>query len=211
MRPARWLAVWSLLLSACAPAPMLGALRAPPSVHPAPTAVIAVAYINRTPTPPPATATPAGPFMTDSTLPAEPAWGGAAACPGAVSAPAGRGVFHWPSDQHTLSGYDYDAVTHPGLDLAAGLGDPVYAADAGVAVYAGWNDQGYGELIILDHGNGWHSLYAHLSRIDLACGQSVAAGVVIGLAGGTGHATGPHLHFELRGAAGRVNPWRYLP
>ena len=78
-------------------------------------------------------------------------------------------------------------------------------------VYAGWNDWGYGYVIVLDHGNGWQSLYAHLSAINVGCGQSVYQGGVIGAMGCTGNCTGSHLHFELMNDAyGKVNPLNYL-
>jgi murein DD-endopeptidase MepM/ murein hydrolase activator NlpD len=79
-------------------------------------------------------------------------------------------------------------------------------------VYAGWNDYGYGNLIILDHGNGWESRYAHLSQVNVSCGQNVGQGDVIGLMGSTGNSTGPHLHFELMNSTlGKVNPLDFLP
>jgi murein DD-endopeptidase MepM/ murein hydrolase activator NlpD len=86
------------------------------------------------------------------------------------------------------------------------------AADDGVVVYSGWNDWGYGYVVVLDHGNGWQTLYAHLSSINLGCGQSASQGQVIGAMGCTGNCTGPHLHFEMRHEVwGRVNPIDMLP
>jgi murein DD-endopeptidase MepM/ murein hydrolase activator NlpD len=144
-------------------------------------------------------------------LPGEPGWSGEATCSGEFLAQPGTGIFAWPTDQHYLSGYDY-SWWHTGLDITTWLGDNIYAADAGIVVYAGWNIWGYGNLIVIDHGNGWHTLYAHLSQINVTCGQAVEQGVVVGLAGSTGHSTGPHLHFEMRHEGeGRVNPWGYLP
>ncbi|MGQ0600130.1 MAG: M23 family metallopeptidase [Anaerolineales bacterium] len=147
-----------------------------------------------------------------ATLPLEPAWEGAGRCDGQwYVAPTGGGSFAWPGDSHYLSGRDFYSAWHPGIDIAAQLGDPLYVADSGVVVYAGWNTQGYGNLIILDHGNGWHTLYAHLSQFNVSCGDPVWQGQIIGYAGSTGNSTGPHLHFEIRGPGGRVNPWEYLP
>jgi murein DD-endopeptidase MepM/ murein hydrolase activator NlpD len=92
------------------------------------------------------------------------------------------------------------------------MGSPVYATDAGVIVYAGWNDYGYGNMIIIDHGHDWQSLYAHLSTINVVCSQSVGQGDIIGAFGSTGNSTGPHLHFELMNTIyGKVNPWNFLP
>jgi murein DD-endopeptidase MepM/ murein hydrolase activator NlpD len=88
--------------------------------------------------------------------------------------------------------------------------------DAGVIVYAGWNDWGYGNLIIVDHGDtatgSWQSLYAHLDAVLVSCGQSVGQGELIGLLGSTGNSSGPHLHLELMNLEyGKVNPLNFLP
>ena len=133
---------------------------------------------------------------------------------GVVSGGAvGYGSFVWPADSHFLSGNDFSPETnHRGIDISGYLGSPVYATDAGVIVYAGWNDYGYGNMIIIDHGNGWQSLYSHLSSIGVICSQSVGQGDVIGAIGSTGNSTGPHLHFELMNLSyGKVNPWNFLP
>lgn len=131
-------------------------------------------------------------------------------CPGGYTGAVGVGSFVWPTDNHTLGGYNYSAIHH-GIDLRAGLGDPIYAVDGGVVVYAGWNDFGYGNLVVIDHGNGWQSVYGHLSQWNVDCGQSVFQGNVIGLAGSTGRSSGPHLHFELRYNGAYVNPLDVLP
>lgn len=131
-------------------------------------------------------------------------------CPGGYTGIIGTGVFVWPTQAHSLSGYDYTSI-HRGLDLRAAAGAPIAAVDNGVVTYAGWNDWGYGNLVVLDHGNGWESVYAHLSQSNVSCGQSVSQGEVLGLAGATGRASGPHLHFELRYNGGFVNPTDVLP
>ena len=87
---------------------------------------------------------------------------------------------------------------HTGVDFPAPAGTAVRAARGGRVAFAGWNSGGYGQLIVIDHGSGVTSWYAHLSRLDVAAGQPVAAGSLIGRVGATGHATGPHLHFEVR-------------
>lgn len=138
---------------------------------------------------------------------------GAGAC-GPVSGGAiGYGAFIWPTRAHYLSGYDYSPDTnHYGIDIHGTLNEAVYASDAGVIVYAGWNDYGYGNLILIDHGNGWQTLYAHLNGINVVCGQSVGQGEVIGALGSTGNSSGPHLHFEIMSSQyGKVNPWNFLP
>ncbi len=131
-------------------------------------------------------------------------------CPGGYSGAVGSGSFVWPSNYHNLSGYDYTAIHH-GLDIRAHLGDPIYAADSGVIVWAGPNAYGYGNLLVIDHGNGWQTVYGHLSQWNVNCGQSVYQGNLIGLAGSTGNSSGPHLHFEVHFKGGSVNPWTVLP
>ncbi|MGH2521307.1 MAG: peptidoglycan DD-metalloendopeptidase family protein [Anaerolineales bacterium] len=131
-------------------------------------------------------------------------------CLGGYSGAVGGGSFVWPADNHFLSGYDYSGVHH-GIDIKTGLGAPIYAVDGGVVVYAGPNDYGYGNLIVIDHGNGWQSVYAHLSQWNVSCGQSVFQGNLIGLSGNTGRSSGAHLHFELRYNGAYVNPWSVLP
>lgn len=136
---------------------------------------------------------------------------GAGACDPVSGGAVGYGYYVYPTNKHYLSGFDYSTKTnHLGIDLSGNEGEGVYAADAGVIVYAGWNDYGYGNMIMVDHGNGFQSLYAHLSALNVGCGQSVGQGEVIGAVGSTGRSSGPHLHFELM-AGMKVNPWDYLP
>ncbi len=137
---------------------------------------------------------------------------GPGACLGSYDGVMGTLTFIWPTTERYLSGYDYSPETnHYGIDIAGNLGNPIYAADHGVVVYAGWNDYGYGEMIVIDHGSGWQTLYAHLSQVNVICGQEVYQGDIIGLMGSTGKSTGPHLHFEMRSDDyGRVNPWNFL-
>ncbi len=99
---------------------------------------------------------------------------------------------------------------HAGVDLATDTGTDIYAADGGTVVFSGWNTAGYGNLIILDHNNGWRTYYAHLSEIDVGCGQWVPRGSIIGAMGSTGNSTGPHLHFELLRFGIAVNPAGYI-
>jgi len=98
---------------------------------------------------------------------------------------------------------------HPGVDLGAQYGDVVRAAAAGTIASAGW-DGGYGLKIDLDHGNGYHTWYAHLSRADVQPGQYVRKGQQIGLVGDTGFATGPHLHYQVMLNGSPVDPAPYL-
>ena len=122
----------------------------------------------------------------------------------------GTGGFIWPSANHTVSGNDYWSG-HLAIDIAGGTGDLVWAADSGVVVFAGWSTVGYGNMIMIDHGNGWQTLYAHLSAVRVGCGESVGQGSTIGAIGSTGNSTGSHLHFETRFEGGFVNPHFVLP
>jgi LysM repeat protein len=121
----------------------------------------------------------------------------------------GSGGFIFPTSSTGLSGFDFSSY-HLAVDLSAYTGDPVYAADSGTVVYAGWNDSGYGNLVVIDHGNGYETLYAHLSQIYVSCGSGVYRGGVIGAAGDTGRSYGSHLHFEVRLNGGFVNPWSVM-
>ena len=134
-------------------------------------------------------------------------------CGTIVDGAVGSGTFIWPANNHWLSGYDYSPSTnHFGIDIAGGLGNAIYAADNGVVVYAGWNDRGYGNVIVIDHDGGWQTLYAHLDSLNVGCGSSVLQGDVIGYFGSTGNSSGPHLLFEMLSETyGKVNPWNFLP
>jgi len=125
-----------------------------------------------------------------------------------TNAKRGTGHFVWPTSGVITQGFK---PHHQAIDIAAPIGTPIKASDSGYVVWAGWNNQGYGNLVIIDHGNGFRTLYAHLSRYFVAVGDSVAQGTVIGLMGATGHATGPHLHFEIRKNGIHRNPFGYLP
>ncbi len=123
----------------------------------------------------------------------------------------GTGSFIWPTVQHYLSGYDWSPETnHYAIDIGGSIGQPLYAMDNGVIVYAGWNDRGYGNMVVIDHVN-WQTLYAHMNAIYVTCGASVAQGDIIGELGTTGRSSGPHLHLEMWYQSTRVNPWDYLP
>ena len=136
--------------------------------------------------------------------------GNIGACGNVAGGLVGTGTFIWPAPKHWVSGNNY-AAWHPGIDIAAKLGDPIYAADNGVVIYAGWNNWGYGNLVVIDHGNGWQTWYAHNSEIYVSCGQNVYQGSVISAAGSTGRSTGPHLHFETRFQGTLPNPFNVLP
>jgi len=137
---------------------------------------------------------------------------GPGACENVQGGVVGTGAFIWPAEAHFLSGYDYEPeANHPAIDIDGNEGDPVYAADNGIVVYAGWNNWGYGNVIVINHANGWQTLYAHLSAYYVSCGQFIYQGNTIGAIGSTGNSTGAHLHFEMMINGARVNPHDYLP
>lgn len=137
---------------------------------------------------------------------------GAGVCEAQAEGVIGTGAFIWPAPNHRITGFNWSPDTnHSGVDIDGDLGQPVYAADSGVIVYAGWNNWGYGNVVVINHGNGWQSLYAHLDTVAVGCGQSIFQGGVIGTIGSTGNSTGPHLHFEMMVNGVKVNPNDYLP
>lgn len=126
---------------------------------------------------------------------------------GGVSA---RGLI-WPTSGRVTSEYGYRwGRMHAGIDIGAGTGTPIRAAQAGEVIFAG-SQSGYGNTVIISHGGGFSTLYGHQSRIASRDGQSVARGDVIGYVGSTGRSTGPHLHFETRLNGSAQNPRAYLP
>lgn len=136
---------------------------------------------------------------------------GAGACAPITEGPIGVGVYVWPTTERHISGFNWSPETnHNGIDIGGKLGNPIFAADAGVVVYAGWNDWGYGNMVVVDHGNGWQTLYAHMSTLSVGCGSYVYGGDVLGAMGSTGNSSGPHLHFELRNESVRLDPRNFL-
>src|SRR5690606_9648678 len=124
---------------------------------------------------------------------------------GAVSA---TGSFVWPASGRITQGFFF---YHRAIDIANKSGGPVLAADSGTVITAGWPDNsGYGNRVLIDHGNGFVTLYAHLSRIQVQVGQTVNRGDILGQMGSTGRSTGTHLHFEIRRGGGLDNPLNYL-
>jgi len=102
-------------------------------------------------------------------------------------------------------GYEF----HTGQDIEAPMGTPVVAGASGRIAFVGWQN-GYGQLVIVDHGGGLSTRYGHLSRIDVDLGQAVSRGQLLGRVGSTGRSTGPHLHYEVRINDEAVNPLQYL-
>jgi LysM repeat protein len=125
------------------------------------------------------------------------------------NAEVGSGNFGWPASGSISQRY---WGGHPALDITGRVGAAVTAADGGYVTYAGsgWN-AGYGTHVIIDHGNGFATLYAHLNSAFVSAGENVSAGQQIGTLGSTGNSTGPHLHFEIRYQGGPRNPYNFLP
>jgi len=151
-----------------------------------------------------------GPPAITRNNPASAAYYGAGHCGAIYEGAIGIGTFVWPTTSRQISGYTYSPPIHSAIDIGGQIGNAIYAVDNGVVVYAGWSDYGYGYLIVVDHGTGWQSAYAHLSAVGVSCGQSVFQGTMIGGLGSTGNSSGPHLHFELIFNGTKVNPLNYL-
>lgn len=126
------------------------------------------------------------------------------------------GEFEWPTNGTVTSGFGHrsspggiGSTNHQGMDIGAPTGNPVTAADGGKVISAGWNG-GYGNCVIIDHGNGYKTLYGHLSGYEVKQGQIVKKDQQIGKVGSTGNSTGPHLHFGVMENDHYVNPANYL-
>lgn len=125
-------------------------------------------------------------------------------------APSASG-FIWPASGPVTSGFGPRwGRMHTGIDIAVPYGTPVVASKAGTVVIASWYG-GYGNLVVIDHGNGVTTWYGHNSSFAVSVGQTVQQGQVIAMAGSTGNSTGPHVHFEIRFNYNPVNPRPYLP
>lgn len=130
----------------------------------------------------------------------------------------GSGNFIWPvSCTYITSGYGnrihpiYGTERwHAGLDVGCSYGDTICAADSGTVILSDYNDGGYGNYVMIDHGNGYVTLYGHMSSRAVSYGESVSQGQVIGYVGSTGASTGPHLHFEIRYNGGTTDPSAYF-
>ena len=126
-----------------------------------------------------------------------------------TGAPSAAG-FIWPVHGVVTSGFGWRwGRLHAGIDIAVGTGTPVVAAAGGTVIIAGWLG-GYGNLVVIDHGNGFATAYGHNSSVTVFAGQYVAQGQLISYSGSTGHSTGPHVHFEVRIDGVPVDPMGYL-
>ncbi|OGO27815.1 MAG: hypothetical protein A2Z16_01980 [Chloroflexi bacterium RBG_16_54_18] len=142
---------------------------------------------------------------------------GAGTCETVGDGPIGSGNFIWPSDARYVNGYDFlPQANHFGIDIP-GEGDlSAYAVDSGVVVYSGWNEWGFGNLVIINHGNDWQTLYANLGELYVVCGQTIWQGGVVGIMGEAANpsptaSASPYLHFEMMYKGSPVNPHDYLP
>lgn len=132
--------------------------------------------------------------------------GRASNAPGQISAAVAPGGCIWPLPGGRVSQEFGGPNGHPGIDIFAPHGTPIYAAKAGEVIFAGWNNGGYGNLVLVDHGGGVVTAYAHQSQVAVSVGQTVSQGQLLGYEGSTGYSTGPHLHFEVRINGRAVNP-----
>ena len=122
----------------------------------------------------------------------------------------GRLLSRFGDREDPFSGDGARGEMHPGVDISAAMGTPVRAAGDGIVEYAAYRPDGYGKLVIIDHGNGLATHYAHLSRFEVVPGQEIRRGEVLGYSGATGRVTAPHLHFEVRRGGVPINPYQYL-
>ena len=114
----------------------------------------------------------------------------------------------WPTTAKKITQYYW--WRHPAVDIGGPLGTPIYAAESGTVTTAGWSNGGYGYYIIIDHGNGIKTLYAHSSKLYVKKGEKVSRGQTIMAMGSTGWSTGPHLHFEVQFNGYKQNPLSYI-
>lgn len=132
--------------------------------------------------------------------------------PSSVSQNSGYG-FVWPVKEGKVSSFfgsrkrDY----HEGIDIRTSRGSPIFAAKAGDVIYSGRKIHGYGNMIVVKHGDGFATVYAHNRKNLVKVGDHVKQGQLVGLVGATGKATGPHLHFEIRKGELPQDPLLYLP
>ncbi len=127
---------------------------------------------------------------------------------GFVVAVPGTGTFVWPVGARRITQHYW--YGHQAIDVGLVTGSPLYASDTGTVTYSQWSPFCYGNLIVINHGNGYETFYAHLNGFNVSPGQTVYQGSLIGWTGNTGCSSGPHLHFEIRYNKGRLNPLSYL-
>jgi LysM repeat protein len=114
----------------------------------------------------------------------------------------------WPTQGYRIT--QYYSWRHTGLDIGNKVGTPLYASEDGVVETSGWNSGGYGYMVLINHGNGIKTRYAHASKLFVSSGERVSRGQVIAYMGSTGRSTGPHIHYEVYVGGKRVNPLNYI-
>lgn len=133
--------------------------------------------------------------------------------------PTATGTWTWPTPSCKIitSKYGYRNISlygytrfHAGVDIGASMGSAIVAADGGTVTLSTYDNSGYGSYVMINHGNGRVTLYAHMSARAVSVGQTVTKGQVIGYVGSTGNSTGPHLHFEIRLNGSTVDPLQYF-
>ncbi|MGL4345990.1 MAG: peptidoglycan DD-metalloendopeptidase family protein [Cellulosilyticaceae bacterium] len=132
---------------------------------------------------------------------------------GAAVKPSGGGSFMHPLNGAGKISSPYGSrwgSFHRAIDIAAPAGTPIYASAAGTVVYSGYNNGGYGKMVIIDHGNGYRTYYAHNNSLYVQVGQKVSKGQNIASVGSTGNSTGNHVHFEIRKNGNPINPYSYI-
>jgi murein DD-endopeptidase MepM/ murein hydrolase activator NlpD len=137
-------------------------------------------------------------------VPVQPSYGQAG------TATADKGYCAWPTTVRTIS--QYFTWYHNGVDIAAGRGNampPLLACNSGTVVRSGWDPFGLGLNVIIDHGDGYQTVYGHMSRIDVSFGESVGRGQQLGMMGSTGRSTGPHVHFMVKYNGVAQNPLNF--
>jgi murein DD-endopeptidase MepM/ murein hydrolase activator NlpD len=119
----------------------------------------------------------------------------------------GSAQFVWPASGGITQFFSW---YHPGIDIANLGGGPIHAADSGTIIHASWDSSGYGNMILIDHGNGYVTRYGHMSAFYVSVGQKVGKGDTVGAMGSTGRSSGTHLHFEIIKDGARLNPYSFL-
>ncbi|MBQ5314004.1 MAG: peptidoglycan DD-metalloendopeptidase family protein, partial [Oscillospiraceae bacterium] len=130
---------------------------------------------------------------------------------GVILENAGTGAFGWPTGGgvRISRGFAGQYPAHNGVDIAGPYGTPIYAADSGIVTTAKYTNRGYGVYVIIEHGNGYQTVYGHCSSLAVSYGQQVKKGQLIAYMGSTGNSTGNHLHFEIKSGNTRYDPYRF--
>jgi len=143
-------------------------------------------------------------------VPADPSYSGPGKCDPVFSSISGNGLFNWPLD-NIEPGDVSVSVSQEGIEIYGESDDPVMSIDNGVVVFAGLSKHGYGNLVVIDHGNNWQSAYGNLDEILVRCGDDILQGEQIATLGQAKNAARPRLYLELMDDGEKVDPVKYLP